>query len=221
MSKLRDLTGQVFGRLTVTNQWRRNRKRTQWLCQCSCGSPKKWIDSPHLLKGESTSCGCAQREMAAKARLKHGHRKKASRTYRAWVGMWTRTTNPKCKSAKYYFERGILIEESRWQDFAEFLKEKGECPPGKSLDRINNNRGYSPQNCRWATPLEQNRNTSRTKLTFDAAVLITLRRLRGEPAKSIAVAYNIHPIMVWYIVTGKRWKGAHITGAFLLDLEEE
>jgi hypothetical protein len=211
MNSIRDLSGQISGRWTVTNQYRRVGKRRfiQWLCQCSCGSPKKWIASGSLVSGRTISCGCARSEITARTHFKHGHAgHKHSKTYQSWAAMWQRTTYWKARHSHRYIERGIKVEEPRWRDFEEFLKDMGPRPPGTTLHRIRNNAGYSPRNCRWATPTDQNRNSSHVKLTFGCAVKIALRRLRGESVKSIAAAWEIHPMTVWNIAAGKNWKGA-------------
>jgi len=96
MGKLRDLTGQVFGRLTVTNQWRHQpvgkRHCIFCLCRCSCGSPRKWIRSQDLVNGRTTSCGCVHRELLVDRTLKHGHAraKQRSKTYASWERMWNK-----------------------------------------------------------------------------------------------------------------------------------
>lgn len=131
-----------------------------------------------------------------------------SKTYQSWAAMWQRTTDWKQHHSHRYIGRGIAVEEPRWKDFEEFLKDMGERPHGKTLHRKNNSAEYSPRNCRWATQTAQARNKSGTKLTFGAAVLIALRRFRGESPKSIAAAYGIRRHMVWCIVAGKYWKGA-------------
>ena len=77
--------------------------------------------------------------------------------------MKTRCSNPKCRSYPHYGGRGIKVCE-RWQKFENFLADMGECPPGRSIERIEPNGDYEPRNCRWATSKEQNRNTSRSRL---------------------------------------------------------
>lgn len=87
---------------------------------------------------------------------------KGNRTYETWKGMRERCLRKKCKIYKYYGGRGIKICR-RWNDFAKFLKDMGERPTGRSIDRINNNGNYEPGNCRWATPLQQSRNRRNVK----------------------------------------------------------
>jgi hypothetical protein len=122
--------------------------------------------------------------------------------------------------AHRYAKRGIGIRE-RWQNFENFLADMGERPGGKTLDRINNNLEYSPENCRWATPTEQARNKCNTKLTSDIAVEITLRFLRGEKRSAIAKDFAVSTSVPWSIAKGRIWRGSTITAAFLLALEQE
>lgn len=141
-----DLLGQRFGSLVV-HEWRPGELRDgAWLCACDCGGTKI-ARSSHLRRGVILSCGCL--------RPKHGY--KGSRVYRIWQGMHDRCRRPNHKNWVDYGGRGISVCE-RWADFAAFLADMGEPPSGTTLERVENDRGYEPGNCRWATRLEQARN---------------------------------------------------------------
>ena len=90
------------------------------------------------------------------------HGMSGSRTYRIWDGMIQRTTNPNSAIAPHYIGRGIGVCDS-WRDFSNFLADMGVAPLGLTLERVDNEKGYSPGNCKWATPKEQANNTRRNK----------------------------------------------------------
>lgn len=93
-------------------------------------------------------------------RVTHGHARRSgwSREFQAWVNMRKR-----CRSADRYVERGIKVCE-RWNSFENFLADMGECPPGLTIERVDNDKGYEPGNCVWATRTVQNRNTGRSRV---------------------------------------------------------
>ena len=128
------------------------------LYQCSCGNTHEATKSA-VKSNRIRSCGCLQKERAGTYLLKHGHSRayNKSRTYRIWVGIHTRCTNQKSKDYKDYGGRGITRCKS-WDNFSTFLQDMGECPANSSINRINNNKGYTRLNCVWATVLEQSRN---------------------------------------------------------------
>ena len=159
------LSGQKFGRLTILHREANSRHgKTRWLCRCDCGT-QKIVLAATLLRGESRSCGCLLKRGA----VKHGM--SGTPTYRIWKAMRVRCHNPRQASYPRYGGRGITVCQ-RWNDFANFLADMGERPPGCSIDRINNDGNYEPGNCRWASPQTQADNSRRpTMLTFDGKTM--------------------------------------------------
>jgi hypothetical protein len=159
-----DLTGLKFGRLTAIRFVGRNKHNHRlWLWKCDCGKKIERESGP-IKSGRQVSCGCYAIEQA-KGRAKHGGYK--TKTYKAWINMRTRCQGTHgAFSAKHYHERGISVCE-RWDtSFTAFLEDMGECPPGMSLERIDNSGNYEPGNCKWITQAEQTRNTRRTVRVF-------------------------------------------------------
>ena len=156
----RNLLGQVFGSLTVLRRVERNKHgHYRWLCECVCGKFTE-VRGDHLQTGNTTSCGCA--------RLKHGHHKggKKSPTYKTWQAMLDRGTNTNSENYPNWGGRGITVCD-RWIKFENFLEDMGERPKGLSIDRIDNNKGYEPGNCKWSTRLEQGQNMrSNRRITY-------------------------------------------------------
>lgn len=158
--------GETFGRWTVIGDVIKTRYpsgdyKRQYPCQCKCGTVKNVIELS-LRNGSSVSCGCYHKERVAKSSRKHGHSKKNARTetYSSWQAMKSRCfgSDPHC--IQYYQSRGITVCD-RWMDFENFLSDMGERPKDATIERINNDGNYCPQNCRWVTRADQNRNTRR------------------------------------------------------------
>jgi hypothetical protein len=146
--------GQVFGRLTVTTMAPTKNSKTHWNCICECGT-EKVVYQNHLKSGATTSCGCRRAEVTTDRNSSHGMAD--TRTYHSWCHAKSRCTNPNDAAWDRYGGRGITFDP-KWSDFEAFLSDMGECPEGLTLDRIDNDKGYGPGNCRWATYTEQARN---------------------------------------------------------------
>lgn len=146
-----ELAGKQFGRLTVDGRSEKLRQSgALWNCSCECGG-KAVVDSLKLRSGHTRSCGCLKVE--SRPNLQHG-KANSSRTYRSWKEMRQRCNNPNSTQWKWYGGRGIKICPE-WDDYIVFLKDMGERPEGKTIDRINSDGDYSKGNCKWSTAKEQ------------------------------------------------------------------
>lgn len=184
------LVGQRFGRLVVIDLAGRAKGNTArlWACKCDCGETTR-VATRHLRNGHTSSCGCAARE----SNTRHGMMKTPE--YQAWQAMKSRVLESSRQRSRY-FDRGIKVCD-RWAvSFEAFFEDMGSHPGhGYSLDRIDNDGGYAPSNCRWATKREQDRNKSTN-------VIITAFGITGpiasvyEAIKPPAVKYQLVTLRV-------------------------
>ncbi len=154
--RLVDLTGKRFGRLTVIgrgpDQPRGRTHRVQWHCRCDCGN-ECVCASTNLVQGKSRSCGCLQIDTITT------HNRTGTPEHRTWIAMKSRCYTKSNIGYPYYGGRGITVCDRWLHSFENFLSDMGERPgPEYSLDRINPNGNYRPDNCRWATRETQDNN---------------------------------------------------------------
>lgn len=185
-----DLNGRVFGRLTILKFSHTNLTHPYWLCRCTCGNETTVLSSS-LIKGNTQSCGCLGLERRTAGKRTHGMTKHP--LYDAWINMKQRCQNSNHKHYNRYGGRGIKVCE-RWETFDLFA---GDLLPlwkkGLTLERIEVNGDYSPENCEWVTPTMQSRNKERT-------IKVDIRG-RTMTLPEVSARYGINQHTLWY-----RWK---------------
>ena len=157
--RIKDYRGHVFHRWTVLEFVDRHKRRTRWLCRCECGTMRA-VRITDLQRGHAKSCGCLTRERTIARNTTHGL--SGTPEYEAWANMVNRCTNPDHAGWEHYGGRGITVCD-RWlgpTGLANFIADMGDRPSSAhSLERDDNDCGYAPENCRWATKKEQMSNT--------------------------------------------------------------
>lgn len=189
------LTNQRFGRLLVVGSRAIMRSgRASWECLCDCGA-RKIIGAQGMKSGAIRSCGCLMRESRLTHSLRHGKARPGvhrSREYQSWSSAKTRCYNPNNVKFEIYGARGITMCE-RWRSsFINFLADMGPCPPGLTIERIDNDLGYEPGNCRWATRTEQARNKRSCIHVMDGGESVVLKEYARRHGFSYKALYHQH-----------------------------
>lgn len=187
---LKDMTGSVFGALTVTERENNLPDGTAvWKCVCECGEVRV-IPGNSLRAGRNKSCGCLSPRFTSERTKKHGM--SLSRVYGIWRGMIARCSDASFgKTRKLYYEKGIRVCE-RWMKFENFLEDMGIPEKHQSIDRKDGGKGYEPGNCRWADDKAQANNTSANLIITLNGVSLTASEWSDKTGiKANTIVYRI------------------------------
>lgn len=186
-----DMTGKRFGRLVVLERAGSTKsKSAAWRCKCDCGS-EVIVSGIYLRRGETRSCGCLHREAARSAMLTHGASK--SRLYKVWAGMKNRCYNEKASNYRYYGAKGITVCDEWKDDFEAFRRwslengyDEGAKAQECTIDREDNSKSYSPENCKWVNHTTQCNNQTSNRLFEHNGTTMTM----AEWAREVGMKYT-------------------------------
>ena len=167
MSAVVNLEGERRGKLVVV------RSGPRCLCKCDCGKERE-VGKAYFLEGGALSCGCsskAYRPYGSNLKNRENH----PGAYQSWVSMRDRCNPVPSQFIHHPTYVGVTVCD-RWNDFGAFFEDMGDRPPEHTLDRVDNSKGYGPDNCRWVTRLEQSRNRREWKHSPEGLKRINLNR---------------------------------------------
>lgn len=175
-----DLSGHRFGML-VASSWRiikspGKRRHVYWKCHCDCGADIDVIGES-LRRGATKSCGCNRKNNVTNYRHGEAPAGRPTKEYRIWLSMKHRCNNPRATAYQHYGGRGIQVCDRWLKDFAAFREDMKRCPDGYSIERIDYNGPYSPENCKWIPRNLQSANTRRTIFVDIGSVRVPLKHL--------------------------------------------
>lgn len=204
MQNYQDLSGRMFGRLTVLNLAEvRKKKYRYWLCKCVCGK-EKIVYADSLLSGRSVSCGCYRSEQLRANNSKPDSIKK-TKLYHIYLGMMTRCYNPKCNNFHLWGGKGIKVCDewkNSYEVFRDWSMDNG-YKEGLSIDRKENYKDYEPSNCRWIT---QRENSSNGKMNWmRVRVVRKLHEANIFDKERLAKIYGIGVGSINSILNKKTW----------------
>lgn len=194
---LKDLTGMQFGRWTVIRREGSDKyKHPLWMCICECGN-ESCIAGAALVRGKSLSCGCLQKEMLSNKQATH--RMSHTKEHKAWLSIKKRCYKKDSQDYSNYGGRGIKVCNRWLESFENFFEDMGYAPtPKHSIDRIDVNGDYSPENCRWATPKQQANNTRFNKYVIFNGEKMTLHQ--------VADATGVDYLRLWDRYSRRGWE---------------
>lgn len=208
------MKGEKFGRLLVTDMVPGGRGQMA-VCRCDCGNEVTAL-AYNVRRGNTSSCGCAARELHIKqgavlgsrqGKLNATHGRSGTSTYASWHDAKVRCYSPKSQSFRNYGAKGIGMCD-RWRNsFANFLSDMGERPPGMTLERKDGTKDYEPGNCEWASREVQAQNRpGSVKLSPDSVRALRARHAAGESQVSLAREYGVQPQTISRVIRRTAWR---------------